>query len=410
VDIPPDGVPGTPVKILNKTTDLFCSGHTFLPDGRLFVTGGEITDGIGSADTNIFDWRDSSWQKVGSMKAGRWYPTNVTLPSGDVLTAGGQLDLIAGINPLPEVWNLSTGWRELTNALSTHVDLYPRMHVAPNGKVFMSGIWAYTQYLDTDGTGAWSDVAMHTWDMSRDYGSSVIYDDGKVLVMGGGDPPTPTAETINLYDAAPRWKWANPMKYARRQLNATILADGKVLVTGGTSTPGFNDATQAVLPAEMWDPKTGAWTTMASMKVPRLYHSTALLLPDGRVLSAGGGQPAPVGGVNNFNAEIYSPPYLFKGPRPTITSAPASVNYGEKFFVETPDATDVAKATWIRLSSVTHAFNMNQRVNHLGVAAASGGVNIVAPTDKNLTPPGHYMLFLINGRGVPSIAKIVQIQ
>ncbi|SNS48399.1 Kelch motif-containing protein [Noviherbaspirillum humi] len=200
------------------------------------------------------------------------------------------------------------------------------------------------------------------------------------------------------------------MKYARRQLNATILADGKVLVTGGMSGPGFNDAATAVLAAEMWDPLTGKWTEMASMKIPRLYHSTALLLPDGRVLSAGGGQPAPLNGVDNSNAEIYSPPYLFTGSRPTVKNAPATLQYGQGFFVETPDAGSIVKATWIRLGAVTHAFNMNQRINYLQFTKTATGLNVTAPADPNLTPPGHYMLFLINERGVPSIARIIQIQ
>jgi hypothetical protein len=252
-------------------------------------------------------------------------------------------------------------------------------------------------------------VAVQNHNAIRDNGTSVIYDDGKVLVMGGGDPPTDTSETIDLTETTPRWKWTNPMKFPRRHLNATILADGRILATGGTSAPGFNDATGAVLPAEMWDPKTGIWTTMASLNVPRLYHSTAILLPDGRVLVAGGGRPAPVNGVDNLSAEIFSPPYLFDGPRPTIAGAPASIGYGGSFFVQTPDPANIVEATWIRLSSVTHGFNMSQRINHLHVAPASGGLNITAPSDPNLTPPGHYMLFLVNQKGVPSIAKIIQI-
>ena len=204
-------------------------------------------------------------------------------------------------------------------------------------------------------------VGNHSVNLYRDYGSSVMYDNGKILVMGGGDPPTNTAEVIDLNAASPAWRSVASMAFARRQLNATILPDGQVLVTGGTSGPGFNDPTAPVFAAEMWNPATENWTTMASAQITRIYHSTALLLPDGRILSMGG---------NDFpQTEIYEPPYLFKGTRPAIDPTPATVNYGQSFFVQTPDAAGVTQVTWIRLSSVTHAFNMDQRFSRLSFSA-----------------------------------------
>lgn len=407
-EIPTDRAPLRPFEVSNSTTNLFCSGSAFLPDGRLLVAGGERPDGNGSADTNIFDFRTLQWQKAGSMNAGRWYPTATTLANGDILTLGGTIDFVDS-NLLPQVWNESSGWRDLSTA-TRYVALYPRMHLAPNGKVLKTFDEYYltSDYLDTRGTGSWSYLATLNHNRPRDYGTSVIYDDGRILAVGGGEPPTNTAETINLNAASPRWEMTSSMAYARRHLNATIMADGKVLVTGGSASPG-NDATLAALPAETWDPQTGQWTTMASMNVPRVYHSTALLLPDGRVLAAGGGAPAPVNGVDNRNAEIYSPPYLFAGPRPEVTSAPGSVRYGEQFKVGTPHAARIVKATWISLSSVTHAFNMSQRISHLPVVASADGITVRAPADANLSPPGHYMLFLIDANGVPSIAKIIRI-
>ena len=128
----------------------------------------------------------------------------------------------------------------------------------------------------------------------RDFGSSIMYDAGKVLVVGGHqNPPTPTAEVIDLNDATPEWKLVGPMSIPRRQLNATLLADGKVLVTGGTNGFGtddqnFNDLKKPIFFAELWDPATGKWSVMASASVPRQYHSTAVLLPDATVLSAAG--------------------------------------------------------------------------------------------------------------------------
>ena len=235
------------------------------------------------------------------------------------------------------------------------------------------------------------------------YGSAVMYAPGKVLVMGGEqNPPKNTAEVIDLNAASPSWRPVGSMQFGRRHLNATLLPDGKVLVTGGTAAPGFNDPSGHVDAAELWDPATENWTTLASSSgIPRVYHSTALLLPDGRVFSTGG---------NGFpDTEIYSPPYLFKGTRPTITSAPPSVAYGQSFFVGTPDAATISKITMLRLSSVTHAFNQSQYINELSFSQTTGGLNVTAPPNGNVAPPGYYLLFLLNGSGVPSVAKFVQL-
>jgi hypothetical protein len=192
------------------------------------------------------------------------------------------------------------------------------------------------------------------------------------------------------------------MSIARRQLNLTLLPDGKVLASGGSGGFGFDNQNLPIYPAEMWDPATGQWTTMDSVTVYRGYHSTALLLPDGRVLSAGGEQ-------TGASAEIFSPPYLFKGARPTTTSAPSNVQYGQTFLIGAPNAASISQVTWIRLGSVTHSFNQSQRLNHLQFVQTTGGLNITAPANANLSPPGYYMLFLVNSNGVPSIARIIQI-
>ena len=191
-------------------------------------------------------------------------------------------------NPLPQVWQPDGSLRDLTSAQLT-MEPYPRLYLAPDGRVFHVGPEQATYFLDTSGTGRWTKGPSRKFG-NRKAGTSVMYDDGKVLVVGGGKP-TNSAETIDLNAASPAWRYTGAMAHARRNVNATVLPDGEVLVTGGSSSPA-NDAAGAVLAAEMWDPATGAWTTMASMRVPRVYHSTAILLPDGRVLSAGGGHPA----------------------------------------------------------------------------------------------------------------------
>jgi hypothetical protein len=207
------------------------------------------------------------------------------------------------------------------------------------------------------------------------------------------------------------------MTHSRQNHNATLLPDGRVVVIGGED-PAVTVTTP--FPAELWNPTTRAWTTMDTPTYPRKYHSVALLLPDGRILAAGGGfPPTPPAakcdepGPTYPNAEIFSPPYLFvKGgglaDRPVITGAPATVVYGEDFLVATPDAADIAAVTWIRLPSVTHGFDQNQRFENLTFSVDSSALIISAPTNRNVSPPGHYMLFILEG-GVPSIAAIIRI-
>ena len=378
----------------------FCSGHSFLPDGRLLVTGGHISNDVGLSNAATYDAASDSWVRLPNMNAGRWYPTNTTLANGDVLVVSGDVDTVQGVNRLPQIWQGATGaWRDLTGA-QLALPLYPFMHLAPNGRVFASGPSQVSWYLDTTGSGSWSAVANSIYGF-RPYGSSVLYDDGKVFIVGGSDPPTNTAEVIDLNASTPAWRSVSPMTYKRRQINATLLPDGTVLVTGGSSSPGFNEPAGAVYAGELWDPVAETWTTVASFTQYRGYHSFTLLLPDGRVLSGGGDA--------SMSAEVYSPGYLFKGARPVITSAPSTVTYGQPFFVTTADAAQISRVSLLRLSSVTHAFNMEQRINRLAFSAAAGGLNVAGPTNSNLSPPGHYMLFILNGSGVPSVAKIVRV-
>src|SRR5262249_23663086 len=161
----------------------------------------------------------------------------------------------------------------------------------------------------------------------------------------------------------------------------------------------------ASLAAEMWSPVTETWTTMASGQSPRFYHSGALLLPDGRVLVAGGGRS----GDDQLFGEIYSPPYLFKGRRTVLSASPPTAQYGTNFVVQTPDAARIAKVSLIPLGSVTHTFNMNQRFVPLNFQSLSGSLDVQAPANGNLAPPGYYMLFIVDDSGVPSVAAFVRL-
>ncbi len=239
------------------------------------------------------------------MSAGRWYPTATLLGNGDALVVSGTINNNLGENTLPSVYQVqSNTWRDLTSA-QLFLGLYPRMHLAPDGRVFNSAPSVLTRSLNTSGTGGWTVIANHVVNVERDYGSSVTYGAGKILVAGGADPPTATAEVIDLNVPIPAWRQVSSMAFPRRQHNASVLPDGKVLVTGGTSGPGFNNADTPVFAAEMWDPDAETWTTMASAQIPRLYHSTLVLLPDGRLLSTGG---------NGYTQpEVYEPPYCSPG-------------------------------------------------------------------------------------------------
>jgi hypothetical protein len=403
---------GSFTNVTYANVDLFCAGHSFLPDGKLFVTGGHYKDHFGAEETSIFDYATNSWSAGPDMNAGRWYPTNTTLANGEVLIVSGDMTGNNTPDPLPQVRRTSGSLRNLTGAL-LEMPLYPRMHLAPDGRVFNSGPLKQTRFLNTSGTGSWQSGRLAKWGY-RSYGSSVMYDVGKILIVGGGNPPTNTAEIIDLKASNPAWKFTGAMQYKRRQMNATLLADGKVLATGGSSSNAFSDANGAVLAAEIWNPSTGTWTAGASMQIPRLYHSTAVLLPDGRVLSAGSGQPASDHDIDRLNGEIYSPPYLFNSngtlaTRPVISSAPASTGYGQVFFVGTAQATQISKVSWIRIGSVTHSFNTDQRFLPLSFTKVSGGLNVTAPANANLSPPGYYMLFILNGSGVPSVARFMRI-
>jgi hypothetical protein len=411
-------------------TMLFCSGHTLMADGRLLVSGGHKDDDVGIDATNIFDPTGESWQTAPKMAFGRWYPTTTILADGRVLTMAGR-DSAGNVVQIPEIWE-NGHWVQLPGGNGVNIPYYPRNFVAPNGRIFMAGERIMSRWFDVDGTtngnrGKWTNGPVHIWQKNRDYGTAAMYEPGKILYAGGGGnstwnqtpdaragAPTATAEKIDLNAANPTWSSAGSMQYARRHTNSTILPDGTVLVTGGTTGGGFVDINpgDAARNAEVWDPKTNQWHTLAANTVMRVYHSVSLLMPDGTVLHGASGN-AMAGAVpvpDEANHEAFWPPYLFKGARPTISSAPASVSYGQTFSVATPNAAQVTDVRWIRLGSVTHAFDMSQRANTLSFTRAASGVDVTAPANPNLAPPGHYLLFVLNRNGVPSVGKIVRVQ
>ena len=382
---------------------LFCAGQTLLPDGRVFFAGGHIDYDHGLPNTTLFNPMDNTWSSSVLMARGRWYPTTTTLANGDVLILAGRDEASVQVTE-PEVWSNGT-LRRLSGALKA-LPYYPRAFLTSKGTVFIAGQDVFTRYLTTTGSGVWKSGPKHLYASARDYSSAVMYESGKIL-YAGGSRTTNTAEVIDLDAAAPAWKWTGSMAFARRHLNLTVLPTGEVLATGGVGGTKFNDPTKAVYAAEMWNPGTGQWTTLSSNAVMRDYHGTALLMPDSRVLVAGGSES--IGAPDQKNAEIFSPPYLFRGARPTINSAPTMLQYGQDFRILTADAGAIAKVSLIRLATVTHAFDQNGRQLRLAFTADATGLTVTAPSSSNIAPPGHYMMFIVNGSDVPSVATIVRI-
>ena len=222
----------------NETSDLFCGGQTFLPDGRILVAGGHSgTNSLGIRNSATFNYTTNTFTAGPLMQNGRWYPTNTTLANGEVVTMSGG-DTVQQRNLIPEVYQANGTWRVLSTA-SLYLPYYPMNFVTPTGTVFAAGPAKTTYFLDPTGTGHWTAGPSSAFG-SRDYGSAVMYETGKIFMVGGGDPPTATAEVIDLNGGSGAWRSVASMAVARRQSNATILADGKVLVTGGTNASGFN--------------------------------------------------------------------------------------------------------------------------------------------------------------------------
>jgi len=405
--------------------NLFCAGHIQLADGRTLLVGGHVNANEGLADTTIFNPQTRTYFRGPDMSVGRWYPTATQLPDGRVLTFAGDNIQVnqpgdppfkeSSVNSLPSIYNPTTNaWTDLGSARLTS-PLYPYMFVLSDGRVFDAGPDKITRILNP-ATATWSVVGTSPIDGM----SAVMYRPNKVMKSGSwADPGFRGTDTYNAHArtavidmsaGTPAWRETAAMNRARAYHNLTLLPDGTVLASGGGSTSDGVEIANSVLPAEIWNPDTETWTEVDSLQNGRLYHSTALLLPDGRVLMAGGGQlPSVPTIVNQRNAETYSPPYLFKGPRPTITSAPSAAAYGASFDVTTPNAASIANVSLIRLPSVTHAIDMNQRFQFLNFTTGAGKITVTAPANANLAPPGDYMLFVIDSNGVPSVASMVRI-
>ena len=406
-----DPVAGTHTAVnVDTGYNIFCSGFAHLSDGSLFIAGGNRDAQLnGIVQTHLFNPATNTWLLGPNMAAGRWYPSVTPLTNGEMLITEGGPDI-------PEVRRTDGSLRALSTA-SLNLPLYPWLDVAPDGRVFYSGPDQTLRKLDPAGGGSWQSFGQRD-SVNRGYGSHAVYDIGKTLVAGGG-PSSNDARVIDVNGATPQVSATAPMAFGRRQHNLTLLADGSVLATGGNSTgASLIDMNGGVYNAERWDPATGQWTTLAAQAVTRQYHSTALLLPDGRVLSSGGGICGTCDQVGYLakNAEVFTPPYLFKkdgsgelAPRPEVTTAPGTVSHGTSFQITTPNAASIQKVGLMRLGSQTHSVEMEQRYVPLNFTAGAGTLTAAVPANVNTAVPGVYMLFIVDSAGVPSMARMVSV-
>jgi hypothetical protein len=405
-----DPATGSITLVPNPYYNLFCAGQSQLADGRILVVGGYDPPSIGAANANLFDPVTQTWSALPNMSYRRWYPTSTTLPDGRALVTSGAQTCLTCLADVPEIFDPATGRFTTAPTARLGVPYYPFMFVLPNGKVVDAG--ANEDPVAT----SMFDPATKTWatvdPVVRDGHSAAMYSLGKIIKSGtAADSGTAgnaaaTAFVLDMNQPTPAWRATASMAHPRAFHNTTVLADGTVLVTGGGTALDGYDVSKSVKAAELWTPANETWKTMASAAIPRLYHSTALLLPDGRVLTAGSGNDGPA--VNQTQAEIFSPPYLFKGARPTIASAPQIAQYASPISVQSPDASTIAAVSLVRPGAVTHGFDEDQRFLSLAFTASGNTLTIQMPANANLAPPGYYMLFLINGAGVPSVASFVQ--
>lgn len=400
-----------------RDTDIFCSSQVILPQsGSIFIAGGDNWTGTGTTNTgnnnsNIFRPVDNTLYRetitgqptqFKNMNRARWYSSSTALTNGEIYIQGGN-----GGGDRPEVRDLNGNFRLLSNVnTSSLAATFPRNFLAPDGRVFGYDTNGNMYYVNTAGTGQLTAAGQFTSSYAGWTSSAAMYRPGKVLQMGGNSNGS---VVIDITGPQPVVTPVNQLMSSKRQwVSATVLADGRVLATGGSSADNtLNDVNTS---AEIWNPANGTWTVGPSGSRARLYHSGALLLPNGSVLVTGGGAPGP---LQNLHSEIYYPSYLYSAPnvfaaRPSIVTAPDTLEIGVDFSMGV-GAADVRRLTFVKTGSVTHSVNMDQRFIELPFTSSNGTL-FVQMTDKVTDmPPGYYLMFAFNQSGVPSHAKIVRV-
>jgi hypothetical protein len=405
---------------LSVVRDIFCSGLSILPNGQVMVTGGVvvgshsgIVDNRGTTSTMLFDPGTSTWTTGQDMYYARWYPSSIELTDGTELEFSGSNETGLMIQKVLESYDYTTGaWTALpasANIPSIANYPYPRLSLLPSGNVLLSAPSTQT-YQFNPTTNAWAFVGATNYG-DRFFSSHVLLPgQEKVMVAGGtssklwgGGTATNTAEIIDMSAATPAWSYTGAMAYARYNENLVLLADGTVLAVGGGG--GGGEYIDPVFTPELYDPATGLWTALAPQTIQRTYHSTAVLLPDGRVISSGSDN----GATTEQTYEIFSPPYLFKGPRPVIQSAPTSLTFNQVFTITSTSAANITRVALVHPGATTHADNFDQRYVDLAFSVVSGMIRATAPPNGSQAPPGYYMLVIVDSKGIPSVMPFLQL-
>ncbi|MFK8908782.1 discoidin domain-containing protein, partial [Streptomyces sp. YS-3] len=412
-------------RVDNTGHDMFCPGIAMLADGRVLVTGGS-----NASRASIYDPNTDSWSSTADMNITRGYQAMTLLSNGDAFVLGGSWS--GGDGPKDgEVWSAATHtWRKLPGvkvegamtadpAGPYRADNHMWLHATSQGRVLQLGPSKQMNWITTDGDGTITPAGTRADSPDAMNGNAVSYDIGKLLTLGGATayqnaPATRRAYTVDLNGGGrPTATRTGDMAAARAFSNSVVLPDGKVAVFGGQETPvPFSDATSVMTP-EIWDPATGRFTPLATMAVPRTYHSTANLLPDGRIFSGGGGLCGDCA-TNHLNGAIFTPPYLLKPDgtertRPVITTTPpAHVALGATLPVSTGSA--VSAFALVRSGAATHSTDNDQRRVPLTFRqTGEGSYQLAIPSDPGVVLPGTYLLFALNADGVPSVAKMISV-
>jgi Domain of unknown function (DUF1929) len=416
--------------------DVFCSGHTFLQNGSLLIAGGtakyevlaqNAAGGVkqnytGVRDSFVYDPNTNQYTRVGYLNHARWYPTLTRLADGSViavsgLDANGNLDNghTESYDPTQKIW---VDHPSLHKVFPT----YPALLVTGDGRLLFTGSNAgYGQDTpDLRQPGLWN---LQTNTFQKIPGltdASLVQTSGSILlppaqaqrymILGGGgigDSQVTTARTaiVDTSKPVPTFTPGPNLTVPKRYPGAVILPDDSVLVSGGSKAYRANDTKTA----QLYHVDTNTFTTAADPHVGRDYHSEYVLLPDGRVAVFGSN---PLSDNNTFETrvETYSPPYLFKGPRPTIVTQTGTVSLGQSLSL-TVTGGAISKVRLIAPGSYTHVTDTNQRSVALPITSQQAGqVTVSIPTNADVLLPGVYMLFVDNSQGVPSVASWVHVQ
>jgi len=429
------GIVSEPLDI-NTHHQMFCTGLALLADGRVLINGGS-----NDKATTIYDPVTNTWTIGPLMNIPRAYEGDTLLSTGQVLTLGGSWHDAAG-NKNGEIFTPSGAggsWLNLPGVLVSNIltadpggvwraDNHPWLFAQPGGTAFHAGPSKQMNWITTVGNGSITGAGDRGDSADAMNGNAVMYDVGKILTVGGAAAYQDFGSSVNTqatnraYTLDINGGPAQPvgvartsdMAYARSFINSVVLPDGEVLVVGGQQHPQTFTDTGSVLSPELWDPATGKFTVMTPEAIPRDYHGVAVLLPDGRVFSGGGGLCGNGCTTNHPDGQIFSPPYLFNADgtarqRPVIDTAPAAAATGSTITV-TAGSTALTFAL-VRMSAVTHGVNNDQRRIPLTAATVSGTTyTLPLPADKGVVLPGNYLLFALDASGTPSVAKVINIR